>query len=126
MRDLGLSDEAARIMAEHGRDPARQFDEPMMGLRNQGQILGAERKGDIILAYGRREGNTLVAARVEVIEPGTMTPGLRDDVVVGELMRRTENVLQVDAGGELFTVEVAPNAVAVSYTHLTLPTSDLV
>ncbi len=111
MRDLGHFDEAARIMAEHGRDPAGQFDEPMMGLRNQGQILGAERKGDIILAYGRREGNTLVAARVEVIEPGTMTPGLRDDVVVGELMRRTENVLQVDAGGELFTVEVAPNAV---------------
>ena len=39
-----------------------------------------------------------------------MTPGLREDVVVGEIMRRTENVLQVDAGGEMFTVEVAPNA----------------
>ncbi len=111
MRDLGLFDEAARIMAENGRDPAGQFDEPMTGLRNQGQILGAERKGDTILAYGQREGNMLVAARVEVIEPGTMTPGLRDDVVVGELMRRTENVLQVDAGGELFTVEVPAGAV---------------
>ena len=111
MRDLGLFDEAARIMSDHGRDPAGQFDEPMTGLRNQGQILGAERKGDVILAYGRREGNKLTAARVEVIEPGTMPPGLRDDVVVGEIMRRTENVLQVDTGGELFTVEVAPNAV---------------
>jgi leucyl-tRNA synthetase len=111
MRDLGMFDEAARIMAEHGRDPSGQFDEPMVGLRNQGQILGAERKGDVILAYGQREGNKLVAARVEVIEPGTMTPGLRDDVVVGELMRRTENVLQVEAGGELFTVEVPAGAV---------------
>ena len=111
MRDLGHFDEAARIMAEHGRDPAGQFDEPMTGLRNQGQILGAERKGDVILAYGRRDGNKLLATRVEVIEPGTMAPGLRDDVVVGEIMRRTENVLQVDAGGEMIAVEVAPNAV---------------
>jgi leucyl-tRNA synthetase len=112
MRDLGIFDETARIMAANGREMAGKFDEPMIALRNQGQILGAERKGDIIVARGRREGNALLASHVAVIEPGTRAAGLSGDEVVGEIMRRTENVLQVDVGGgELFTVEVAPQAV---------------
>ncbi|WP_374688225.1 leucine--tRNA ligase [Promineifilum sp.] len=112
MRDLGLFEAAAREMAAHGRDPAGLFDEPMMMLRNQGQILGAERKGDYVLARGRREGNKLFAERIEVIEPGSLPAGAGVAEVAGELMKRTENVLQVDVGaGELFTVEALPDVV---------------
>jgi leucyl-tRNA synthetase len=59
MRDLGIFDDAAAIMREHGRDPEGVFDEPMKLLRNQGQVLGGERPGDIVLASGRFEGNKL-------------------------------------------------------------------
>ena len=111
MRDLGMFAETARVMAEHGRDADGQFDEPMMTLRNQGQILGAERKGDVIVAYGELQGNKMVARHVEVIEPGSRPVGLRNDEVVGEIMKRTEAVLQVDVGDGLFTVEVSPTAV---------------
>jgi len=112
MRDLGLFNEAAAIMAAHGRDSAGAFDEPMIRLRNQGQILGAERKGDVIMACGERQGNKLFASRVEAIEPGTMPVGARGDEIVGEIMKRTENLLQVDVGADdLFTVEIAHDAV---------------
>ena len=112
MRDLGMFAEAQTMMAEHGRAPRGAFDEPMTMLRNQGQILGAERKGDIIVARGRREGHVLVAERVEVVEPGTVEPGTRASEVIGELMKRTENILQVDAGDdELVTIEVPQSAI---------------
>jgi leucyl-tRNA synthetase len=112
MRDLGLFEAAAGDMAAHGRDPAGLFDEPMMTLRNQGQILGAERKGDYVAARGRREGNKLFADYIQVIEPGSAPAGVGAAEVVGELMKRTENVLQVGVGaGELFTVEVLPEGV---------------
>jgi leucyl-tRNA synthetase len=111
MRDLGLFDEAAAMMQANGRDPAGLFDEPMTLLRNQGQILGAEHKGDTIVARGRREGHRLLADVVEVVAAEGTTPGAGDHYVAGEIMRRTENVLQVDAGGEEWlTVEVAPDA----------------
>ncbi|MBP6015371.1 MAG: leucine--tRNA ligase [Candidatus Promineofilum sp.] len=112
MRDLGLFAGAQSMMAAHGRDPRGAFDEPMTMLRNQGQILGAERKGDFIVARGRREGRVLVAERVEVLEPGTVEPRANGSEVIGELMKRTENALQVDAGGqELVTIEVPPSAI---------------
>ncbi len=111
MRDLGVFDATAQAMAEHGRDPDGLLNEPMMRLRNQGQILGAERKGDMIIARGARQANVLLANHVAVIEPGSLPVGLREDKVVGEIMKRTENVLQVDTGGgEVFTVEVQPGA----------------
>ncbi|PJF24652.1 MAG: leucine--tRNA ligase, partial [Phototrophicales bacterium] len=43
LRDLGVFDDAIRIAKEHGRD--LNVDEPYLLLRNQGQILGEERKG---------------------------------------------------------------------------------
>ena len=111
MRDLGMFAETKRAMIAHGRDPEGQFDEPMMALRNQGQILGAERKGDVIVAYGEVTGSKMIARHVEVIAPGTRPAGRRNDEVVGEIMKRTENVLTIDVGDELFTVEVSPTAV---------------
>ena len=112
MRDLGMFAEAEQLMRVNGRDSQRMFDEPMTMLRNQGQILGAERKGDTLVATGRREGNVLLAERVHVVEPGSVVPMADDTQVAGELMKRTENILQVDTGADEFvTVEVPQFAV---------------
>ena len=110
MRDCGLFDETMRIMADHDRDPeVLTWGEPMLQLRNQGQVLGAERNGDIVLASGQMQGMRLLAERVEVIErPSDTPPGFEG--VVGEIMRRTENILQVDMAGVRHVVEVLPDA----------------
>jgi leucyl-tRNA synthetase len=112
MRDLGLFAAAEAEMRAHGRDPRGQFDEPMIMLRNQGQILGAAIDGDTVVVRGRRVGSVLLAEHVAVVDAAATTPGVADTVVSGEIMKRTENVLQIDAGGEeWFTVEVTPAAV---------------
>ncbi len=109
MRDCGVFEATARAMQSHGRDPDALFDEPMLMLRNQGQILGEERSGDSIAVEGRREGERWLADSVRVLEPGE-TATARGDVV-GELLSRTENVLRVcDAEGRIHTVEVPPAA----------------
>lgn len=98
-------------MRANGRDPDGLFDEPMIMLRNQGQILGAERSGDTIIARGHRDDSRLLADAVEVVDTATATPGTGDHSVTGEIMRRTEYVLQVDVGAEdWMTVEVGPAA----------------
>ena len=113
MRDLGMFAEAEQVMRANHRAPQGAFDEPMTMLRNQGQILGAERKGDIIIATGRREGKVFIAERVEVVESGSVAPAAGDMEVAGEIMKRTENILQVDVGAaEFVTVEV-PHAATV-------------
>jgi leucyl-tRNA synthetase len=110
MRDLGMFDETMRIMQEHGRDPELlAWGEPMLQLRNQGQVLGAERQGDYILASGRFEGQKLFADRVQVIDgPNAVPAGF--DGICGEIMKRTENLLTVDMAGVLRTVEVVADA----------------
>ncbi len=118
LRDLGVFDDAAGIMAEHGRDPELAFDEPMKLVRNQGQVLGAERKGDFIIATGRREGNKLTASRVEVVTPDVRRAiesgqqSVPAGAVAGEIIKRTENILNVQdvTDGELRPVEVLPDA----------------
>ena len=106
MRDLGMFDEAAKIAAAHGRDVKAMFDEPMLQLRNQGQVLGAERAGDFVLCEGYFEGEKLFAQRVEVIDP-TEAPASFGGVM-GEIMKRTEKTLFV--GPELRLVEVLDEA----------------
>jgi leucyl-tRNA synthetase len=95
MRDLGHFDTTAEAMRAHGRNPEGLFDEPMLLLRNQGQILGEEQEGDRVVVEGEWDGNRLVATSV------TVDPDAGDDAgaVVGEIMRRTENILQVAADG---------------------------
>ncbi|HRQ13594.1 MAG TPA: leucine--tRNA ligase [Promineifilum sp.] len=112
MRDLGMFAEVEQMMRANDRDPRGAFDEPMTMLRNQGQILGAERKGDTIVATGRRNGKVFIAERIEVVEPGAFAAATDEPQVVGEIMKRTENILQVDSGAaEFVTVEVLPSAV---------------
>ncbi|HHC07226.1 MAG TPA: leucine--tRNA ligase [Actinobacteria bacterium] len=109
MRDLGIFDETAEVMRRHGRDPDSLFDEPMLQLRNQGQVLGEERPGDVVHVVGRWRGETLVAESVRVDEHAD--PADADGVIVGEVMRRVENVLQVRVDDRLVTVEVPEDAV---------------
>jgi len=105
LRDLGVFDKASEIAAAHGRDINGLFDEPMLQLRNQGQILGETRLGDLIVAHGRVEEGKLFANRVEVVESfdGKLTP----NVYWGELVKRTENLLTLATPeGINYTVEV--------------------
>ncbi|NKB89864.1 MAG: leucine--tRNA ligase [Acidobacteria bacterium] len=109
MRDLGMFEDAATVMRQRGRDPGRIFDEPMVVLRNQGQVLGGERSGDVVRATGSTVGNVLHADRVEVV--GDAPASCEPDEMVGEIMRRTENILTLTApDGGLMTVEVEPDA----------------
>ncbi len=106
MRDMGVFADTERLMREHGKNPAGAFDEPFMMLRNQGQILGEERDGDVVVVQGERTGNKVMATSV------TVDPDARPHAgtVVGELVRRTENLLQVASDGGLVTVEVPDTA----------------
>jgi len=106
MRDMGIFDDTASAMRTHGRDPKGLFDEPFMMVRNQGQILGEEHDGDIVVVNGEWDGDRVVAAAV-VVDPAARPEA---DVIVGEIMGRTENVLQVQHGERLVTVEVPETA----------------
>jgi leucyl-tRNA synthetase len=109
MRDCGIFADTERAMRRHGRDPDAAFDEPMRLLRNQGQILGEERRGDLVAVEGRLEGERWLADRVRVVDPADAA-GVQGDVV-GEILARTENVLRVrDASGAIQRVEVPPGA----------------
>jgi leucyl-tRNA synthetase len=116
MRDLGMFDEAIDIMKAHGREDAGSmlWGEPMLLLRNQGQVLGAERKGDMIIAAGHKAGeNKIIAELVKVVDgaAGEMVNG-HGAVFYGELVRRTENLLTVqNPAGETMIVEVPDSAV---------------
>ncbi len=110
MRDLGLFDETMDVMRAHGRDPeVLTYGEPFMKLRNQGQVLGEERPGHVIVARGRWEGRKLFASEIKAGTAAFIGDETGD--VRGEIMKRTENLLQVAAGGtELTTIEVLPDA----------------
>jgi leucyl-tRNA synthetase len=115
MRDLGMFDETMEIMNEHGRDTdSLMWGEPMLLLRNQGQVLGAERKGDMIIAAGRKVGESkIIADTVKVVDgPTGDMSNAQGAAFYGELVRRTENLLTVQSPvGETMIVEVPDSAV---------------
>ncbi len=105
LRDLGVFDQAKEIAAAHGRDINGLFDEPMLQLRNQGQILGETRLGDSIVAQGRIEHGKMFANRIEVVD--SFDGKLGDGIYWGELVKRTENLLTIATpDGTNYTVEV--------------------
>jgi len=106
MRDLGLFAATEEAMLANGRDPDTLFDEPFLMLRNQGQILGEERAGDRVVVEGEWVDGRLMATAVRVAESRAAGAG----VVAGEVMHRIENILHIDAAGELVTVEVPATA----------------
>jgi len=103
MRDMGVFDDTIVAMKQHGRSADGLFDEPFMQLRNQGQILGEERRGDNVAADGDWEGELLRATSVKVGDDVT-------GAVMGELMNRTERILQVATLDGTVTVEVLADA----------------
>jgi leucyl-tRNA synthetase family protein len=105
MRDMGVFDDTAALMREHGRDPDEILHEPFLVVRNQGQVLGAERAGDHLVVDGEWHEGRVVATAVRVDPEAEPDAG----VVVGELKRRTENLLQVETDGGLVGVEVPPH-----------------
>ena len=113
LRDMGCFEDTAAAMRAHGRDPDGLFDEPMLMLRNQGQVLGEERRGDRVLVVGRQEEDRLVADSVLVV---TTSDGTLEDAggnhLVGEIVSRTERMLVVQPpdGAEPVTVELAETA----------------
>jgi leucyl-tRNA synthetase len=102
MRDMGVFADTERIMRDRGRDPGAAFEEPWSVLRNQGQVLGAERPGDVLVIDGDWDQGRLIAASVRVAANARS----EDGTVVGELRRRTENLLQVETATGLVGVEV--------------------
>lgn len=106
MRDMGVFEETIAAMEAHGRDPDALFDEPFRLLRNQGQILGEERMGDHVVVDGERVDGRVVASVIRV-DPRAR-PG--DGLVVGEILRRTENVVQVQTETGVVAVEVPETA----------------
>ena len=111
MRDMGLYDATAASMRSHGRDPEGLFDEPMVMLRNQGQVLGEERAGDLVVVEGRKDGDRLAATSVTVVEDLATAP-VSADGVAGEIVSRTEQVMVVQPAGseEAVTVRILPEA----------------
>ena len=108
LRDIGVFDDAAAVMQQMGRDPERAFDEPMVVLRNQGQVLGAERQGDYVLCNGRIVGAKMQANRVEVVGWSDVPAGF--DGYFGEIVHRTENLIRLDMAGVTQLVEISPDA----------------
>ena len=87
------------------------FDEPMIVLRNQGQVLGGERQGDFVLCSGRVVGERMLAERVEVADWNQVPAGFEG--FFGEIAHRTENVLHLNMAGVTQFVEVLPDAEVV-------------
>ncbi len=108
LRDIGIFAEAEAIAREKGRDTEGMFDEPMLQLRNQGQVLGGERRGDFVLCTGKFVGDKLVADRVEVVEYNAVPSGFAG--FFGEIMHRTENIIRIYMAGVTQLVEIAEGA----------------
>ena len=115
MRDVGVFEQSKKAAQRHGRNVDGLFDEPMVVLRNQGQILGEARSGDFVKATGRWEKDKLLADRVDVIQPSEVSTEI--DGVAGEIMHRTENVLHVSGISGMNIVEVIEDA-AVNIPHI--------
>ncbi|HEX2623077.1 MAG TPA: leucine--tRNA ligase, partial [Phototrophicaceae bacterium] len=107
MRDSGVFDDAIKIMQAHGRDAEHLLDEPWLLLRNQGQILGEERRGDYLVIEAEHvnwdditkpttEPTAITAKRIEVVPFGT--PVDKPGQIAGELIRRSEYSLRVRLG----------------------------
>jgi len=123
MRDLDMFTETESVMAAHGRDPGRAFDEPLVMLRNQGQILGEERRGHTVVVTGIEDGGRVVADTITVLDADDSGQPASDSVpagaaVVGEITRRTEKVMQVAGPDGPVTVE------AVDTTTVEIPEID--
>jgi leucyl-tRNA synthetase len=104
MRDCGIYADAERF-----RDQGEVSigNEPMLALFNQGMILGEPRAGHFIVAEGSWDAQRLIANSIRVVdEDEAATLEVPPNIVIGEIMKRTENLLNVQANdGTEYTVE---------------------
>ncbi len=103
MRECGIWDET-KALRKPGQPPID--NEPMLALFNQGMILGEPRDGNLIVATGEWEGNKLNARTIQVLADDAPRGEKAANIVVGEIVKRTENLLNVDQDGQEVTVEV--------------------
>jgi leucyl-tRNA synthetase len=105
MRDCGIWDETTKLR-KPGQPPVD--DEPMLALYNQGMILGEPQEGNVIVAIGQWNVNTLEARTIQIVADGAQPPAVEaENMVVGEIVNRTENLLNVEKDdGQEVTVEV--------------------
>ncbi len=123
MRECGIWDETKKLRRP---DQAPIDTEPMLALYNQGMILGEPRNGNVICATGAWEGNKLNAQRIQVVSDtiGSQPAGDKN-TVVGEIVKRTESLLNVDQDGQQFTVEVFENTQIVDAGGNAIELNDL-
>ncbi len=108
MDEVGAFDETKTIMRAHSREDTSLLREPMLQLRNQGQVLGAEREGHYVRAEGQDKDGRFYAHRVSVIP--RETPVIAG-APQGEIKRRVENILHLqDGDAPTRIVEVAVDA----------------
>ena len=106
MRECGIWKDT-EALRKPGQPPVD--NEPMAALFNQGMILGEARDGDIIRAEGEWEGEKLNARKITVVGADSSVEVGNKHIVVGEIVKRTENLLGVEQNGEQVTVEVYEN-----------------
>ena len=136
LRDCGIFEEAKAIRASRGYADPQPIDfEPMMALYNQGMILGEATDGDKVLVIGDWEGEKLNARHVVVLDNtaakvlteaekmadalssaldeiagrffGETVTDSRGNSVVGEIVKRQENLLNIEReNGTQAVVEV--------------------
>ena len=121
MRDCGIYDET-KALRTPGQPPVD--NEPMLALYNQGMILGEPREGDHILAEGTWDANRLLAKSITVI-PEMAKVEAKNGVVVGEIVKRVETLLNVDQDGQEMTVEVTDDTTITDEGGTPLALKDL-
>ncbi|HVO42966.1 MAG TPA: leucine--tRNA ligase, partial [Aggregatilineales bacterium] len=107
MRDCGLYKDAA-ARRQPGQPPIDY--EPMLALYNQGMILGEAREGDIVVVRGTMDAERLIANEIRIwdteTDPQDEPVGVAERIVMGEIVKRTENLLNVQVDSMEITVEV--------------------
>ena len=105
MRDCGLYVDTNAVR-KAGQPPVD--NEPMLALYNQGMILGEARDGDQVVVRGRMDAGSLIAGTIRVIglESPDLAAGANEHIVTGEIVKRAENLLNIETENGEITVEV--------------------
>ncbi len=109
MRECGIWDDTNKLR-KPGQPPVD--NEPMLDLFNQGMILGEPRDGNMVAASGEWEGHKLNAKSIQVIADAAPSAMQDTNTVVGEIVNRAENLLNIEKpDGTQVTVEAFDNTV---------------
>ncbi len=124
MRDCGIWEDT-RKLRKPGQPPVDR--EPMLALFNQGMILGEPREGNTVVVHGEWDGNKMIARTIQVVADNAKDVPQPESVhtIVGEIVKRAENLLNVDQGGQQMTVEVSDKTAITDPGGNTITINDL-